>query len=742
VVNENPDGPDAAAGDGGIVAGDDGGIPPTPAPFGLDARPANRTCTAPNRPPPPGTVRFTAAFPGLASFNQPLYVTQAPGNNNRWYVAEKGGSIRTFTTGATNHTLFFSTPVNTSSEGGMLGLAFAPDFATSRVLYVSYTRPAAVANFGTNMRTTIARLRANAAGDATDGTAPVILFDVGQPYANHDGGGIGFGPDGYLYLGLGDGGSGNDPLQAGLDLTTPLGKMLRFDVSNTASTTYAIPPDNPYASAPNSRLCNNYEPPSGPGAGPGPCREIYAYGFRNPWRWSFDRASGELWVGDVGQDTWEEIDARVQRNGNYGWRTCEGRHQRGSQTTSCTTAGTILPIAEHNRTQARSITGGYVYRGSAMPALQGTYIYGDYATGNVWSITYDAQGNPSSTALDNTGVGTSEIASFGEGNDGEMYLVRISTGNILKLVPAAAPPPDTFPRTLTATGCFDAQDAKRPAPGLIPYDLVSPLWSDGARKERWMALPDGTKITVNAEGDWDFPNGTVLAKTFSLGSRRVETRLFMRHSDGIWSGYTYEWNDAQTDATLLPAAKTSVVGGQTWSFPSRSQCVQCHTTAAGGALGPETANMNRDAVYASTNRVSPQLATLEHIGMFAAALAQNPPKMADPSSTTEPLEGRARSYMHANCSHCHRPNGGGQGTMDLRLSRSFRDTNTCNATNTQGAMGAADRLVVPGDPTRSILSLRMRATDSRRMPQIAVSVTDPLGTQVIDDWIRSIAACP
>jgi uncharacterized repeat protein (TIGR03806 family) len=735
--------PDGAAGDGGIVAGDGGGIPPTPAPYGLDSRPPNPTCVAPNRPPPPGAVRFVAAFPGL-TFNQPLYITQAPGDNNRWYVVQKGGVVRTFVNGATSNaqvTDFIDVndfvTLNTGSEGGLLGLAFAPDFPTSRVVYLSYTVNANVPVFGSSMRTRLARVRANAGGDATDGNAPVELFDVGQPYQNHDGGGIAFGPDGYLYLGLGDGGSGDDPLQAGQDLTTPLGKILRFDVSNTNSSTYAIPPDNPYANAPGSKLCSNYEP-SAPSAGP--CKEIYAYGFRNPWRWSFDRVSGELWVGDVGQDTWEEIDARVQKGGNYGWRTCEGKHLRGSATSACNAAGTILPIVEHGRSQGQSITGGYVYRGSAMPSLQGTYIYGDYGSGNVWSITYDSAGQPQATPLDSTGIGGSQLASFGEGNDGELYLVRFRAGNILKMVPAGTPPPDTFPKTLSATGCFDAQG--RPTGGLIPYDLISPLWSDGAKKERWMALPDGKTITVNADGDWDFPNGTVLVKTFSVAGKRVETRLFMRHDDGLWAGYTYEWNDAQTDATLLPAAKTKPVGNQTWTYPSRSQCIQCHTPAAGGALGPETANMNRDAVYPSTNRISPQLATLEHIGMFSTPLAQNPPKMADPASTSEPLEARARSYLHSNCSHCHRPNGGGQGTMDLRLLRSFKDTNTCNATNTQGAVGAADKLLVPGNPAQSIVSLRMRATDSKRMPQIAVSVTDPLGTQVVDDWIRSLTACP
>jgi uncharacterized repeat protein (TIGR03806 family) len=730
--------PDADAGVEGGVNPDGGPPPPTPSPFGLDARPSNTTCLAPARPVLDTPVKLDPAFPGV-SFNQPMTMAQAPGDDNRWYVVERGGAIRTFTVGSTNVTTFATiTNLNTSGEGGLLGIAFPPNFQTSRALYVYYTRNGAVTNFGTNMRSIVARLT-SANGTTADGP-PVELFDIGQPYSNHDGGTIAFGNDGMLYLGLGDGGSGNDPLATGQDLSHPLGKILRFDVSNTSSSTYAIPSDNPYANAPNSRKCTGYEPPPGAGSVGGPCQEIWAYGFRNPFRFSFDRTSGELWVGDVGQDTWEEIDARVQKGGNYGWKLCEGKHQRGSTSTLCNAPGTILPIVEHNRSEARAIIGGYVYRGAAMPTLQGTYIYGDEETGNIWSIVYDNDGQPSAKTLVPS-VGTQLISSFAQGNDGEVYVVLMN-GQVRKFLPNGAVPPDTFPKTLKATGCVDPNDATKPAPGLVPYDLVSPLWSDGADKQRFIAIPDGTTITIKPDGDWDFPNRTVLVKNFSVAGKRVETRLFMRHDDGGWAGYSYEWNDAQTDATLLPGASTKVVGSQTWTYPSRSQCVQCHTPAAGGALGPETMNMNRDVVYASTNRISPQLATLEHIGMFSAPLPPNPPAMPAPSDANATMEGRARAYLHSNCSHCHRPQGGGQGTMDLRFSMSFKDTNTCNATNTQGAVGGATKIITPGDPAQSIMSLRVHATDSKRMPPIAVSIPDPLGATVIDGFIRSLTACP
>jgi uncharacterized repeat protein (TIGR03806 family) len=318
-------------------------------------------------------------------------------------------------------------------------------------------------------------------------------------------------------------------------------------------------------------------------------------------------------------------------------------------------------------------------------------------------------------------------------------------GVISKLVPSGPPPPDDFPRLLSETGCFDPKDPTRPAAGLIPYEVASPLWSDDADKDRWLAIPDGATIGIDAEGDWDLPVGSVAVKTFALGGKRIETRLFMRHEDGGWGGYTYEWNDDGKDATLLPAAKVKALGDAMWGYPSRNQCIQCHSKAAGGTLGFETAQLNGDAVYPSTNRISNQLATLERIGLLTAPLGVTPeeaPRLADPAKSAEPIEARARSYLHANCSHCHQPEGGGQGMMDLRHGKSLKDTATCNVDNTQGAVAGAMKLLVPGAPQSSILSLRLHATDSKRMPPIAVSVIDPVGTSVIDEWIGSLSACP
>ncbi|HLL24020.1 MAG TPA: PQQ-dependent sugar dehydrogenase, partial [Kofleriaceae bacterium] len=452
------------------------------------------------------------------------------------------------------------------------------------------------------------------------------------------------------------------------------------------------------------------------------------------------RETGEQWVGDVGQNAWEEIN-KVAKAGNYGWATCEGFHRSGSTTALCNTPGFLDPIVEHPRTEARSITGGVVYRGTAMPSLVGTYIYGDFATGNVWALLFDEDNKPKPKQLFNVGGGT--LVAFAQGNDGEVYTVEIS-GEISKLVPSGPTQPDTFPQKLSLTGCVDPADPSKPASGLVPYDVVSPLWSDGAEKTRYLALPDGATIKVMPDHDWDLPIGSVLVKTFALDGQRLETRLFMRHEDGGWGGYTYEWDADGKDATLLPAGKLRPLeGAQSWAYPSRTQCIQCHSVAAGGTLGLETGQLNRELVYTSTNRLSNQLATLEHIGMFSAPIGppEAAPRLAEPTGT-DAIEARARSYLHANCSHCHRPMGGGQGMMDLRVTQSLADTKTCDATSTQGPVEGATKLVRPGAPEQSILSLRMHATDNKRMPPVGVTVTDTTGSAVVDDWIRSLTACP
>jgi uncharacterized repeat protein (TIGR03806 family) len=714
-------------------AGVDGGVPLNDGGLGLDSRPTNTTCIAPAPPPNTSGVTTARVFPAL-TFNQPLGLFNAPGDPTRVFVQERPGVIRAFPNqndagvASVTTVLDFSARVNAQGEGGFLGMAFHPQWPTVAEVFVSYTETASP------LRTVLSRFKSLDNGQTLSLASEEKLFTIDQPYDNHNGGSISFGPDGYLYLGLGDGGSGNDPLNAGQSLNTNLGKFIRIDVNVPFAQRYAIPPTNPYAA--DNTPCNRTSSTT-LAATNVRCAEIYASGVRNPWRWSFDTVSGQLWCADVGQGLYEEVDLIVL-GGNYGWNQREGAH---CFVNNCQTAGLIDPVVEYPRSIGNSITGGYVYRGTGIPSLAGKFVFGDFGSGRILNVEPDGMGGSTANVLVDTNFG---LASFGQLADGEVYALDLYTGRVHKLVPSGTPPVDTFPQLLSQTGCFQANDPKIPVAAMVPYDLNAPFWSDGAAKQRHFAIPDGTTITVTPSGDFDFPNGTVLSKTFSLGGKRIETRLFMRHLNGNWAGYSYEWNDQETEATLLPGAKSRVVNAQTWNYPSRSQCLQCHTAIAGRSLGPEIGQLNRDLLYPSTGRTANELETLAGLGFLSAPLTGPVSTLArlEQPFGTGGLEPRARAYLHANCAGCHQQ-GMGQGPADWRYSLSFRNTNSCNVAPQNGTLGIAGaRLIVPGSPSTSIVSRRIHALNASRMPPVGSVLVDPQGTALIDQWITSLAACP
>ncbi len=726
--------PEPMTGDAGLDAG------PTEVdagPFAYDARPPNPSCTAPQPPPGLSSVTTRRAFTNL-SFAAPLGLFQPPGEPDRIVIMERDGRLRSFPhradagVGDVVQVLDISGRVNASGEGGLLGLAFHPQWATRKEVFLSYTETGGPAG---PLRSIVSRFKSTDSGRTFDASSEEKLLQLDQPFSNHNGGGIGFGPDGFLYIGFGDGGSGGDPGNRAQRLNTNHGKFLRIDVEVPFIEKYRIPADNPYAA--DGTPCNR-DTPNEAAAMNTRCAEIYAVGLRNPWRWSFDTASGELWAGDVGQGAREEVD-RIVRGGNYGWKVREG-FICYSPATGCPTAGLIDPVVDYPRADGNSITGGFVYRGTLIPQLVGRFVYGDYGSGRIWAVEPNPMGGFAARELADTAF---VLASFGQTLDGEVYALDAATGQIHQLVPMGATPPDTFPRQLSQTGCFEPADAKQTVAAMIPYDLNSPFWSDGALKQRHFAIPDGAKITVGADGDFDFPNGSVVSKTFTIGGRRVETRLFMRHQDGTWAGYSYEWNDAETDATLLPANKSKQVGAQTWYFPSRAQCLQCHTAAAGRTLGPELAQLNR-AIRYPVGATRNQLTVLEGLGFLSAPLA-------GPADTLVTLaapfgggsvEPRARSWLHANCAGCHRA-GAGQGPADFRFTRTFKETNTCNVMPDNGDLGInGARLIVPGAPLQSLVSRRIHALDVARMPPVGSLVVDEAGAGLIDEWIASLSACP
>jgi len=732
-----PEAPDASVSDAGgtpdagrvdVIEPDDGGrrdAGPVRAPFGLDARPSNATCLAWARPGPLPPVTFEPVFTAISPFAAPMMMAQLPGDPPHWLLAQRNGKIVRFAAANPEPPVVVADlpalsghPLGYGNEGGLLGLAPHPKFAENGRVYVSWTTadPAP----GGYVRSRIGYVVSSDGGATFTSYTNVLWFD--QNNSTHYGGGIAFGRDGYLYVSFGDG----TEQWRGQDTTTFFSKILRIDVDDVPpGATYGIPADNPF------RLGGG-EPAT------------FAWGFRNPFRLSFDRETGDLWVGDVGAARFEEVD-RVERGGNYGWPCREGKNDHSLTPIDCPNGvgNTIDPVVDHEHvlgsSSSRSITGGVVYRGKAIPGLVGAYVYGDYVTKEIFVLRYDpATGAPVSTTIS---APADNWVSFAEDLDGEVYAVAL-TGSIYKMVPAGAPPPSSVPARLSETGCVLATDPRQPAPGLVPYGINAPSWDDGAEKTRHLAVPDGKAITVGADGHLELPEGSVVVQTLSLGGKRIETRLLVRHDDGEWAGYSYRWLEDESDAVRLPASSRRRVGAVDWYFPSPGECLRCHTDRAGRVLGLELGQLDGDYVYASTNRIADQLATLEHIGLFTNPLPARPPPLPSPSGAG-PLEGRARAYLHANCSSCHRPPGEGRATIDLRFSTELAAAMVCDVAPSAGDRGVAGaKILAPGNPSRSLVSLRLHTTGAGHMPPFGAPVVDEDGVALIDEWIRGLVACP
>src|SRR5690606_36716856 len=341
------------------------------------------------------------------------------------------------------------------------GMAFHPRYPADPRVFVSWTE-------GTPMVSVVASFVSENGGATLDPGSRHDVIRVNQDASNHNGGHIAFGPDGYLYYGLGDGGGAGDPRERAQDTTTLLGAMLRLDVDGAEP--YAIPSGadgNPFAGEP---LC----PPDHSASWS--CPEIYAWGLRNPWRFSFDRQSGTLWVGDVGQNAREEIDI-VERGGNYGWDCREGFVAHGSAASVCASVTSLIdPVLDYPRTLGQSVTGGYVYRGASIPALAGRYVFGDFVSGRIWRLVEDGRGSRIADELLGTELA---IASFAEGLDGELYVVDLG-GSLHRIVPAgeggSGGDEGSVAERLSATGCVDETNASVAAPGMIPYDVAAPAW--------------------------------------------------------------------------------------------------------------------------------------------------------------------------------------------------------------------------------------------------------------------------
>ncbi len=580
-------------------------------PVGIDRRILWNDSRVVGSPEPPLPYRVKPAFPRL-KIPCPIGIAHEPGSDRLWIIHQatpwsgKGRIVR-----IKDDPAVATTETLLDIDGIAYGVAFHPDFASNGYFYVGYNGPYKDKPKYTRVSRYI--LERKAPFGIVAGSEKRIIEWKSD---GHNGGDLAFGKDGMLYISSGDGTSDSDTDLAGQDLSRLLAKVLRIDVDHPEpGQAYSVPKDNPFIGQPGVRP------------------ETWAYGFRNPWRLHADRQTGDLWVGNNGQDLWEQI-YLVQRGANYGWSVVEGSHpfypgrKAGPQPFS-------KPIAEHPHSEARSMTGGVVYRGKQLPELQGAYIYGDWSTGKVWGIRHQ-QGKV--TWHQELTSSTLQITGFGLDSQGEL-LIADHGGNALFRLEHTPPQvnPPKFPARLSETGLYTSTRDNKPHPALIPYSVNSPLWSDGADKERFIALPGDAQIEFGTNRGWNFPDGAVLVKTFTLplveaGSgqkakpavRRIETRLLTRHQ-GQWVGYSYMWKD-QSDAILVQREgldRTFAVhdpkapGGvrqQAWHYPSRVECMVCHSRAANWVLGLTEMQMNKDHDYPA--RKANQLRTLEHLGVF------------------------------------------------------------------------------------------------------------------------------
>lgn len=676
-------------------------------------------------PDPPSPFRLTRAFPQV-TFKGPVFIAQDP-LSDRLFVAEYDGIIYSFqpkdSTGKKDIFL--------ELNRGISAFSFHPKYKENGQVFVfSHADNKLDSRVGQMSQIYRYTLKPGSNPPQLDPASKTIIVE--WPSGGHNGGEAIIGPDGYLYVSTGDGTSGSDVNNSGQNLTDLHAVMMRLDVEHPdAGRNYGIPRDNPFINTPGARP------------------EIWAYGYRNPWRFSFDPQTGRPWVGDVGQDIWEMIELS-NKGDNHGWSVREGTHPFHPNAAKGPTPF-ANPIVEHHHTECRSITGGYVYQGDKFPELKGAYIYGDYEYGKMWGLRYN-YGAKKVTWHKELLDSNVKISSFGVARDGSFYALDYGNGEIYELErrpPEAARPP--FPRKLSQTGLFEKVRSHQIAAGVMPYEINAPFWSDGAHKERFVAMPPTAKITFEekAETAWAFDDGTVTVKSFSLdmeegnpASRKyIETRVVVKQ-DNHWVGYSYLWNEDQSDATLVAAGgldKTykikeanGAIRKQAWHYPSRNECMFCHSRAAGFVLGLNTGQMNRGG----------QLEKLAGYGLFTKPLpkpAAELPAYVNPFDPKADINLRAKTYLQVNCAMCHVTDGGGNSKMELGYRTPMDKAHVVDEEPTHEALGInGARIVKSGAPESSVLFRRITRRGEYQMPPTSTNRVDTAGAKLIEDWIRQL----
>lgn len=669
-------------------------------------------------PDPAKPYTTETVFPRL-EFNQGLELVAFSG---RFYLVERGGKIWSFDESGEGAGADLFADLKPGRDGftNAYGLAFHPNSARNRTVFLTYT-------LGNDLEhgTKLSRFL------FSEADPPRLLPESEEILltwrsGGHNGAHLQFGPDGMLYISTGDATAPSPPdgLKTGQDNSDLLSAILRIDVDGKdPGLNYRVPPDNPWLGKENVRP------------------EIWAFGFRNPWKMSF-QPDGRLWVGDVGWELWEMIHL-VGKGGNHGWAAMEASQPILPDLLS-PLAPITPPVASHGHTEAASITGGYLYEGSRLPDLKGAYIYADYETGKVWAIRHDGERIVHHEEIADT---AHKIVSFGRGADGELYYLHYgSPGSIHRLIPHpdAGKTPD-FPRLLSETGLFRDTAREEPADGVYEYGVIEPVWEDGANATRWIALPDQSTIrtTIAAPSSTvTWPEDAVLARTVKIGTHRVETQLLLYDGES-WNGYSYRWRPDGTDAELVGADGAEVEvpaegwkGGTRYRIAGRAECLRCHTPWNGFANGFQPVQLSGFPAMAGHAARETAMA----LGLVEAAwFEREPTGRLVASRGRGPVETRARSWLHANCAHCHRRHGGGSAPLEVNFDRPLSEAALLWERPTRGDFGLDDAsLITPGEPWRSILPYRIGAIGSGHMPPLGSREVDDQAAALIWDWVRSM----
>ncbi len=680
-------------------------------------------------PDPPKEYHVQRVYPKL-QFDQPVELMSLA-ETGKMMLLEVGGKLYTFDDDPECAKADLAIDLSPLIDGFQRAFGFAvhPRFSENRQVFVAYAGGPVARPDGTRLSRFVVSSESpyRIAAESEE----VLLT---WPSGGHNGCAIRFDSAGLLYFSAGDGARPYPPdeYDVGQDLSDLRSTICRIDVDKRdGERPYSIPQDNPFI---DTRLASGK-----------PARaEIWAYGLRNPWRFTIAPETDRIFCADVGWELWELV-FDVRRGGNYGWSIFEGPQPIRSDITRGPTP-ISKPLVAYPHTVGQSITGGVVYRGDEHPQLRGTYLYGDFVSGLLWGLRPSENQVTWNPVLAETGL---KIITFAESRDHEV-LVLDHGGGIYKLAKnPAVGKSNHFPRQLSETGLFASTRSLEPASGVIAYTLAATAWQDGATSEFAIAVPGNETIQVNRnQRSWKYPSGTVFAKTLSLDvnsqKRRLETQIL--HFDGVnWQPYSYVWNDDQSDAELVAASglkkelrSADSPHSASWSIHHRTQCRSCHSRQSGGAIGFTLANLDRPSPFdANQNQIDSLVA--------AGILSRRAPKdwnvatMADPGDRRASLEHRVRSYLAVNCAHCHCRGGGGTVPLDLTFSKPSDQINAIDFVATQGTFGIDDAMVIrPGDPYRSVLFYRMATSGTGHMPKLWSRDNDKVGLNLVHDWIRSL----